>query len=54
MAFNFILAIIYSYYIAVTHLPNGGYETARMVYGGFVIQIIFLSNLFKLREISNK
>jgi hypothetical protein len=42
---NTLFLLIYMYYILITHLPNGVYEITRMVYGGFVIQIIFLSNL---------
>ena len=45
---NLLFLLIYFYYLAITHLPNGGYETTRMMYGGFIVQIIFLSNLFKL------
>jgi uncharacterized PurR-regulated membrane protein YhhQ (DUF165 family) len=42
---NAIFFFIYIYYVSVTHLPNGAYENTRMVYGGFVIQVIFLANL---------
>ena len=42
---NAIFFFIYIYYVSVTHLPGGSYENTRMVYGGFVIQIIFLANL---------
>lgn len=51
---NLIFLLIYLYYLAVTHLPNGGYETTRMIYGGFIIQIIFLANLFNLLKFSVK
>jgi hypothetical protein len=48
--FNLIIIIIHLHYLAITHLPNGHYENTRMVYGGFVIQLIFFCNLFKLKR----
>jgi len=48
--FNLIIIIIHANYLAITHLPNGHYENTRMVYGGFVFQLIFFCNLFKLKK----
>ena len=45
---NLIFGIIYLYYLTITHFPNGGYETTRMIYSGFVMQIIFFSNLISI------
>lgn len=50
--FNLIIIIIHAHYLAITHLPNGHYENTRMVYGGFVFQLIFFCNLFNLKIIS--
>jgi hypothetical protein len=49
---NILILFLYAYYILVTHLLNGGYETTRMVYGGFVIQLLFFINL--LNFVKNK
>ena len=49
---NILILFLQTYYILVTHLLNGGYETTRMVYGCFVIQLLFFVNL--LNFIKNK
>ena len=49
---NILILFLQTYYILVTHLFNGGYETTRMVYGSFVIQLLFFVNL--LNFIKNK
>jgi hypothetical protein len=51
--FNLVIIIIHANYLAITHLPNGHYENTRMVYGGFVFQLIFFCNLFKLKKINS-
>lgn len=48
--FSLIIIIMHSHYLAITHLPNGHYENTRMVYGGFVFQLIFFCNLFKIKK----
>jgi len=50
--YNLIIIIIHAHYLAITHLPNGHYENTRMVYGGFVFQLIFFCNLFNLKIFS--
>jgi hypothetical protein len=44
---NFIFLTIYFYYLFVTNLLDGGYEITRMVYGGFIMQIVFFANFIK-------